>query len=167
MSVGRGSATLQRHADYGWSRARHDRRFLVAPRAFPSSQTLDSGMGLQFARLCGRPCLYGIAGGLFLGLGFAGQLVGNAGIGPALPLARTLEFSVVILIAGGLAAYVLFGLSFILCMTAIRRRVTKQPDLAELGTRWAWRPRVRRFWQHERVDQPFLDHLAAVGAGKY
>jgi hypothetical protein len=90
---------------------------------------------------------YGTIGGLFLGVGFVGQILGNGA--PALPLARTVAVSVVVLIAGAVLAYVLFGVSVILAISGVQPWVARQPGMKELRTRWVWRPRLRKFWRYE------------------
>ena len=73
---------------------------------------------------------FGITAGVFLITGFAGQIAGNAGVGPP---AMSLACAVVVGIAGLGFAYGRYRASFTMALTLGQRWVKKQPDMADMG----------------------------------
>jgi hypothetical protein len=73
---------------------------------------------------------YGITGGMFLTLGFVGQMLGNGR--HALPLWETVGLAAAVLIGGAVVAYVVFKVTYKVEIRRLERWVAKRPEMAGL-----------------------------------
>ena len=93
---------------------------------------------------------YGISGGVFLTLGFIGQILGSTGTPHPVPFVRAMVWAAVTMIVGLLLAYVLYGVAFIVSM----QRETKwaashHPDMND--SQWQREPKRLKFWRYSLV----------------